>query len=180
MEFREDLKYYFSASYGRTVNSNLMCEAVADMLTHLESRDLPRVVAYFTHASAILQFLTALGAARDNDAPTADNYYSMMRRNWRTSRLSPFASNIAAIKYECPEDVDREKIMFFLNETPLDFPWCKVGLCSWKDVKEKYKRYARGDCATTFCNDSNTHTVHSMLIYVMTPLIALIAFRQWH
>lgn len=179
LEYREDLKYYYAASYGRTINTNIECEAVADMLRHLESRDLPKVVAYFSHASAIQLFLTALGAAKDSDALRADNYHSMSRRNWRSSAISPFASNFAAIKYECPEENERQKIMFFLNEKPLDFNWCKVGLCNWSDVREMYKRYSRGDCAATYCSMAAS-SMPTTLLFAVIPLIMLIAFRQWY
>lgn len=179
LEYREDLEYYYDFGYGRSINTNVICEAVADMLKQLESRDLPKVIAYFSHASAIQLFLTAVGAFKDTDALRADNYYSMSRRNWRSSVVSPFASNFAAIKYECPEDVERTKIMFFLNEKPLHFDWCKVGLCNWSDVREMYKRYSRGDCASTYCESRAASLPHTMM-YAVIPLIASIVFRQWH
>lgn len=179
MEYREDLKYYYASSYGRSINSNMQCEAVADMLKHLESRDLPKVVAYFTHATAIQLFLTALGAAKDSDALRADNYYSMSRRNWRSSVLSPFASNFAAIKYECPEENERQKVMFFLNEKPLDFSWCKVGLCSWSDVRDMFKRYSHGDCASTYCSNAPL-SAPTTLLYAIISLIPLIAIKRWY
>lgn len=157
----------------------MQCEAVADMLKHLESRDLPKVIAYFSHLSAIQLFLTALGAAKDSDPPRVDNYYSMSRRKWRTSAISPFASNFAAIKYECPEETERQKVIFFLNEKPVDFSWCKVGLCNWSDVQEKFKRFSQGDCASTFCANSATLVQHTLL-YAVIPCITLIAFRQWY
>lgn len=69
------------------------------MLTHLESQTNPKVVAYFAHTQAIQLLLTALGAHKDNDGLRADNYQQMMRRRWRSSEVSPFAANLAVIKY---------------------------------------------------------------------------------
>lgn len=69
------------------------------MMNHIESQAMPKVVAYFTHSATIQLLLTALGAAKDNDALRADNYQQLMRRKWRSSEVSPFASNLAVIKY---------------------------------------------------------------------------------
>lgn len=77
-----------------------MCAAVKDMVMNLRSEDNPKVVAYFSHASAIQLFLTSLGYAKDNDALRADNYGNMKYRKFRASVVSPFAGNIAVVKYE--------------------------------------------------------------------------------
>lgn len=100
LEYLEDLKYYYKAGYGSDLNSNLMCAAVKDMVRTIQSEDNPKVVAYFSHASAIQLFLTAIGYGKDNDALRADNYPQMKYRKFRSSVLSPFASNIAVVKYE--------------------------------------------------------------------------------
>lgn len=85
--------------YSNPLNTRLACALVVDLLNHLESPAMPKVVAYFAHSATIQLLLTALGAAKDNDGLRADNYEQMMRRKWRTSELSPFASNLAVIKY---------------------------------------------------------------------------------
>lgn len=99
LEYHEDLKYYYQNSYGTGLNTRLACSLVVDMLNHLESQAMPKVAAYFTHSETIQLLLTALGAAKDNDALRADNYQQLMRRKWRSSEVSPFASNLAVIKY---------------------------------------------------------------------------------
>lgn len=172
IEYWEDLGAYYELGYGSSLNPNIPCEAVKDMMKHLKSRDLPKAVAYFGHSASIQLFLTALGAAKDFDALTADNYVNMMRRKYRTSLLAPFASNVAAIKYECPQEVERNKVMFFLNEKPLEFGWCKVGLCDWSDVEEKYKKYVNADCPNTFC----TSSAHSLSLGVGQLLLPVIFF----
>lgn len=147
------------------------------MLYHLGNNELPKAVAYFTHSKAILLFLTALQAAKDSDSLRADNYYSMSRRKWRTNDLSPFGSNLAAIKYDCPNEIEREKVMFFLNEKPLNFDWCKVGLCNWSDIKDRYKDFTQANCNDYFCTSSAIpmKSIANLLLFV--PLMALI-FRD--
>lgn len=100
LEYAEDLKYYYKASFGSPLSGNMMCAAVKDMVMNMRSEDNPKVVAYFSHASAIQLFLTALGYAKDNDALRADNYGNMKYRKFRASVVSPFAGNIAVVKYE--------------------------------------------------------------------------------
>lgn len=100
LEYLEDLKYYYKASYGSDFNKNIMCAAVQDMVKNLQGEDNPKVVAYFSHSSAIQLFLTALGYAKDNEPLRADNYLNMKYRKFRASTLSPFAGNLAVVKYE--------------------------------------------------------------------------------
>lgn len=122
-----------------------------DLLHHLGSRDGPETIAYFTHSRAVLMLLTSLRIARDADKLRADNYYNMQQREWRVSDITPFASNFMAVKYECPNEVEAEKVMFFLNEKPVHFDWCREGLCNLSDVKEKYDEYASVDCEEYYC-----------------------------
>ena len=100
LEYKEDLAYYYKSGYGSELNTKISCSAVKDMIDRLESTANPTAIAYFTHSSAIQLLLVALGAAVDNDALRADNYYQMGRRSWKTSEIGPFAANLAAIKYE--------------------------------------------------------------------------------
>lgn len=100
LEYLEDLRYYVKSSYGSPTNSKIMCAAVKDMAKFMLSDENPKVSAYFTHASAIQLFLTALGHAKDDRPLRADNYREMKNRKFRTSVLSPLASNLAVVKYE--------------------------------------------------------------------------------
>jgi multiple inositol-polyphosphate phosphatase / 2,3-bisphosphoglycerate 3-phosphatase len=100
LEYLEDLDYYVQSSYGSPTNSKIMCAAVKDMAKFMLSEDNPRVSAYFSHASAIQLFLTAIGYAKDDKPLRADNYREMKNRKFRTSVLSPLASNLAVVKYE--------------------------------------------------------------------------------
>jgi multiple inositol-polyphosphate phosphatase/2,3-bisphosphoglycerate 3-phosphatase len=100
LEYLEDLKYYVKGGFGGAINSKVMCAAVQDMLRTLGSDTNPKVTAYFTHASAIQLFLTALKYGKDDAPLRADNFEQMRNRKFRTSNLSPFASNIAVVKYE--------------------------------------------------------------------------------
>ena len=100
LEYLEDLKYYYKSGFGNELNSKVMCSAAQDMLKFLQTEHLPKVSAYFAHSSSIQLLLTALGYAKDNEPLRADNYHLMKNRKFKTSILSPLASNLAVVKYE--------------------------------------------------------------------------------
>uniref|UniRef100_A0A182K291 Multiple inositol polyphosphate phosphatase 1 n=1 Tax=Anopheles christyi TaxID=43041 RepID=A0A182K291_9DIPT len=153
LEYKEDLSYYYRTSYGYSHSTELACHAMADMLRQLTSRDDPSVVAYFTHDSEIQLFLAALGAKRDDMPLRADNFPFMRNRKYTTSDI-PFAANVAAVKYQCAEQREPERVIFFLNEKPIMLDWCSVGLCNWSDVKQRYQRFTDGNCDRTYCQSS--------------------------
>ena len=52
--------------------------------------------------------------------------------------------------FRCPIDAEKYKVIFFLNEKPIDFKWCNVGLCNWSDVKINYQNLIEKNCED-FC-----------------------------
>lgn len=149
LEYHQDLSYYYKSSYGSAVNKNIQCKTVKDMLERFEDEKLPKVTAYFTHSAAVQLFLTALGALKDDRAPTAKNYPEMFSRKWKTSVISPFAANVAVVKYKCPTD---SKVKFFLNERLLRFDWCSSdGICDWSDVHSEYSHFKDAQCEISYC-----------------------------
>lgn len=153
------------------MNSHLSCSAVQDLLHQFDTNEGPKTITYFTHSRAILMLLTALGVAHDSDTLRAENYYSMQQRKWRVSDLTPFASNIMAIRYDCPNEVEHEKVMFFLNEKPVHFDWCNVGLCDWSKVKDQYKEYLHVDCKDYYCASSAEMAQYASVLTLFIPLI---------
>lgn len=178
LEYKEDLFYYYKAGYGNVVNENLACSAMVDMLKHLQSRTGPQVVASFAHSTNIQLMIAALGVFRDQMPLRADNFYQQKRRQFRISRIDPFSANLAAIAYDC-DDVEKRKVMFFLNERPLELDWCRVGLCDWSKVEEKYQKYLSGiDCAREYCQQSGVDAVKggSLLLAVVALFVAMRVF----
>ncbi|XP_055532258.1 multiple inositol polyphosphate phosphatase 1-like [Wyeomyia smithii] len=172
LEYKEDLKYYYQNSYGYEKSPDLACYAVADMMKHFSRPDNPQAVAYFTHESEIQIFLTALGTLKDLDALRADNFHSMRNRKFRSSASTPFASNVAAVKYQCADPVEPVKVIFFLNEKALMFDWCNVGLCNWSEMVRQFKRYTDGNCAKLYCGGSTatTRQIPSLLMIVAVAI----------
>lgn len=175
MDYWEDLESYQNFGYGHPMNSRLQCEAVKDMLKHMESSGLPKAVMYFAHSATIRLFLTAMGFGNDSKPLTPnDSELSILNRKFRTSTLAPFASNLAAVKYECPREVDKNKVVFFLNEQRLNLSWCDGGVCSFSQVKKAYKLFASADCSKTYC--SNASRVTSLAMHAISLLLPLLGF----
>lgn len=195
LEYHEDLKYFYQNSYGSGINSRLTCSLVVDMLNHLESQTNPKVSAYFTHSATMFSLLTALGAYKDNDGIRADNYQQMMQRKWRSSEVSPFASNLAVIKYgkctahnffkndiqpiilfivDCPLDNERNKVLFLLNQKPLYFNWCNIGLCDWTKVRQMYGSFKQHDCLTTYCTGDAPGIVPTFTLLLIAVIGSII------
>jgi multiple inositol-polyphosphate phosphatase/2,3-bisphosphoglycerate 3-phosphatase len=64
-----------------------------------QHRIQPAGVFYFTHSAALHMTLAQLGIAKDQDRLTHTNYNTMKSRKWKTSKIGPFASNLAAVLF---------------------------------------------------------------------------------
>lgn len=150
LEYQRDLNYFYKSSHGSKSNKFIQCFAMEDMLNRLESDISPKTTVYFSHSASIQLFLTSLGALKDDIDLKADNYFERLNRKWKTSAISPFAANIAIVRYDCPFE-KRNYVKFFLNEKLLYFDWCDSGMCDWLDVRNKYSYYLHKKCEHVFC-----------------------------
>lgn len=102
IEYGEDLGYYYESGYGFSINKNILCEAMQDMLKYLQSNDPTEQAAriYVTHSTVMQVLLVSLGLYEDGTPLTRSNYASQLYRKWRTSQQTAFASNLAVVRYE--------------------------------------------------------------------------------
>ncbi|KAG4072824.1 hypothetical protein HA402_001613, partial [Bradysia odoriphaga] len=180
LEYLDDLQYYMKRSYGSAINSKLFCFGMDEMLGHISTNGSQKVVAYFGHTYLYHLYLTALGAFKDTIALRSDNFDAMANRKWRNSEINPVASNIATVRYSCPNDVEETvKVKFFVNQKTLNFDWCdNSGLCNLSDVLEQYSLFRDGDCEEIFCStgdDSSGHKFSSKLVSILFFSLALVA-----
>lgn len=144
--------------------SSAPCYIVADMLRRISSDEYPKATAYFSHATAIQQLVAALGGLNDSVSLTAANFDAYMQRKWRSSRVVPFAANIAVVKFDCAGEA---KIRFFLNEQPLQLDWCGAdGICDLNEMNKQYFRYGGDGCDSFYCKQPNAGWM-SIKIYCM-------------
>jgi len=100
MEYLEDMEYYWIDGPGFEITRKIACRTVDDMLNQLDpANDKQSLSFYFTHSGTILKLLTFLELYRDDFQLTADKW-NYQQREWRTSHIDSFASNIIAVLYE--------------------------------------------------------------------------------
>lgn len=152
-EYLSDLENYYRNSYGNgKINEKLPCLLVGDMLKNLANIDnLPAVTVYFSHSSVLVTLLTSLGVFNDTKSLRYDNYAEQNDRQFRSSEITPFASNVAAIRYQCADNSD--KVLFLLNQKLLTMKWCKDGaLCTLAEIQDMYSNSSMRDCRPNdFC-----------------------------
>lgn len=104
LEYFEDLDYYYNSGYGgpRRLFENLNCPLMQDMLDFLDTTsptgETTRI--YSTHSTAFQLFMVTLGAFSGDVPLTAANFNLQTLRQWRSSNVTPMATNLAAIRYE--------------------------------------------------------------------------------
>ncbi|KAF2887183.1 hypothetical protein ILUMI_18990 [Ignelater luminosus] len=135
------------------MNARRGCQSLKDLSNRFErvvnGGESEKVVVYFRDTATIQLVLVSLGVARDHNRLTAENYFSQTRRNWRTSTLTPFTANLVAVLHQCQQG-EPYKVMFYLNESPLEVPGCQVGLCNWNIFKQKIEEITR-NCDSEYC-----------------------------
>lgn len=175
LEYAEDLKYYYGSGYGFEENTRFNCRAVKDMVTRLSNSSSPHAIAYFAHSTGLQTLLTALGINKDDVALRADNADEMTSRRWRVSQLGPFAGNFVAVKFDCPNELEKEKVVFFLNQNAVQLSWCKVGLCNWSDVKKHYKSILDADCDEYYCRSGAAKSLAASSL-LATALLSIVVY----
>lgn len=155
LEYVEDLTSYYKSGYGNRMAERIGCSPLKDLYEGFEryvngNPDGNKASFIFSNTNTFQSTLVALGIDKDYTTLKADNYYQQMKRNWKSSLISPFAANLVATLYECNRD-DKYRVMFFLNEVPVDFPDCSVGLCNWSIVQKKYQGIVRDCNIENFC-----------------------------
>lgn len=175
------MELYAKTSYGHDVNLKLGCTAMDDMVNHLATNTTLNVVAYFAHIDNIHAHLTAMGAFKDSIPLLSDNFATMTNRKWKTSEICPFGSNVAAVKYHCPNDSDeKDKVKFFLNQKILNLDWCDPnGVCKLSEVKSRYSVFTNGDCDDIFCTagGSRSDRLSTKLLLITVFIVTLISIH---
>lgn len=135
--------------------------AIDSMINHMMADDknsTNKVTAYFTHAELLILMITAFGAYKDAEKLRADNYEQMKNRKFISSKLTPFASNIAAVRYRCssekPFEQDTIKILMLLNQEPFAIPWCRGGaICTVDELRNNFNNSTMRNCPYGICGD---------------------------
>lgn len=91
----------------------------------------PKGVFYFGHSANVFSAIVRLGFARDATPLLSSNFDEMRNRKWKSSYLSPFASNVMAVLYDCH---GANKVTFFVNQVPMTVEKYGCTLCPWQSI----------------------------------------------
>ena len=104
-----------------------------------------KAVLRFGHAETLLPLLALLGLHNDQPKLRAGNHEIHKNRQFKTSKISPFSSNVMFVLYECDEDtvddlrLDKYMVQMLINETPEIIPGCEHSFCSFNSFKSHYQ-----------------------------------------
>ncbi|KPJ08847.1 Multiple inositol polyphosphate phosphatase 1 [Papilio machaon] len=180
IEYAEDLETYYKYGYGNSLNEKMGCTTLKDMMDFLKNHvehdtpQQPRAQIQFTEAATIMLTATAMGTRRDTTPLTGDNYHTpaVPTRQWTTSLMSPFSANIAAVLYKCTQDGNFQvkgeyQVLFLENEKPMKIEGCRVGLCDWNFVKNKFNEMT-DNCDLQFCNNASYIKGYASIVLIVT------------
>lgn len=115
--------------------------------------------------------LSALGIAKDAEPLRHDNYNLLQQRQWKTSKIGPFATNLAVVFFNC---TDEPKVMLFLEEDSLPYDGCNVDLCTWEFIENKFSKTA-DSCDLAFCDPNNNAASHLSITSAL--IVASLAYN---
>lgn len=106
LDYSKDLDKYYKYSYGFKTNYKMSCLLLSDVIDKLNNSNHNHPVLKFAHEETVLPLLTLMGLFDDKKILThkTKEYYN---RKLKTSRVIPFAGNVAFIRYSCQKDVQQ-------------------------------------------------------------------------
>ncbi|CAH0398510.1 unnamed protein product [Chilo suppressalis] len=142
LEYLNDIRHYFRNGYGSDINRILGGPALKDLFMSFLSivtSGFKSFTGYFIHDTLIQMVFTALQLNRDY--PEISGFERKDERKWRTSFMTPFAGNFAAVLLKCSTkaESDRYQVQFFINEK--EFHLCDAKTCSWSQFNEKFAHF---------------------------------------
>nr|CAI5859808.1 unnamed protein product [Callosobruchus analis] len=151
LEYVEDLKMYWQDGYGYEISYKQACPAFGDMMNFLEMKDPhSKVTVYFTHSGTLLKMLAHLGLYKDAQPLTSESFSKMGNRQWKTSKIDSFATNLAFVLFECKEG---DKVLTLHQERVIRLPSCpNSDLCSLSQINKYYSNSIQSCNFETICS----------------------------
>lgn len=138
-EYMEDLKYYWQDGYGHELTYKQSCVAFEDLFDFFKSKKAyPKSVLYFTHSGTLLKVLTYLQLYKEGEHLSLKNFNEKMNnRNWRTSVIDTFATNLAFVLHNCN---GIQKVLTLHQEKIIRLPSCPdTDLCELSKISDFYR-----------------------------------------
>lgn len=105
-------------------------------------------IFYFGHAETVVPLITLLGLFTEGDALRAGNFEAQRNRTFKTSKISPFSTNVAFVLQNCSErtpsgsDTNVFKVQLLINEQPIQLGHiCSGGTCTYKELRNYFSEF---------------------------------------
>ncbi|KAF9412916.1 hypothetical protein HW555_008695 [Spodoptera exigua] len=143
LEYVGDLRHYYRNGYGASQFSNTLGQLpLSDLLRNFEQSKRgngKKIVSYFTHATMMDMIVVVLNLYRD-PTPLLGSYRDL-NRQYRSTFLSTFSSNLIAVLNRCRKAHTYDySVSFYWNEKPLK-ELCNEGTCSWQEFENIFKPF---------------------------------------
>ena len=103
LDYSKDLDKYYKYSYGYKTNYQMSCVLLLDIIDLLNNTDSTTPVLKFAHEETVFPLLSLMGLFDDGKKLThATKRYT--NRKLKTSKIIPFAGNVAFVRFKCPQD----------------------------------------------------------------------------
>lgn len=108
------------------------------------------------HSTTIVTLMTTLGLFKDDQPLLATNREEMVNRQFKTSIIAPYSTNVGFILYACQTEDGADKNMFkvqlLVDETPMLLPGCDSLLCPYEQVRNSYSDLINNCNMTEICD----------------------------
>ncbi len=148
VESAMDLADYQLKGYGNKINYEISCPLLNSFVDGMETaikegkNRFQKGKFMFAHAETIFPFTSLLGLF--NGTWKEEEFAQSLDNNeWRSSRISPFASNIQIVLFQCKSEY-RVKVLH--NEQEMMVPGCGEMYCPFNKFKKLYERYLGPQC----------------------------------
>lgn len=145
LDFSDDLREFYLIGGGYKINYEmsalLLREIFSNMRVSSETTDSLEGIFYFSHAETTLPLVTLLGLS--DQTPLLGNFSTrdIKTRNFRTSKLAPFAANIEFRLFRRASAISADIVQIFVNGKLVKIPGCDSLSCSISELEAKWSFY---------------------------------------
>ena len=118
---------------------------------------------YFGHSGSVTPIQAVLGLFRDDETLLSSNYRQLKERQFRTSIIGPFATNVALVLYQCepgqqsshpnwPQQLETSMVQVLINEHVVPFPFTQKWAASMGDFEANYDPFLNNCNFEQYCS----------------------------
>eukprot|EP00095_Tigriopus_kingsejongensis_P006235 maker-scaffold301_size216225-snap-gene-1.25 protein:Tk06235 transcript:maker-scaffold301_size216225-snap-gene-1.25-mRNA-1 annotation:"hypothetical protein DAPPUDRAFT_301637" len=138
LEYYEELKYWHKNGYGHELNYKMACPLLANVVDIFQNDTSVTGTFYFSHSEALLPFIALLDLFHDPDPLRHDNFIEMQGRQYRTSFIGSFSTNLAFALLECQAE-PTHRLLTYHQEKRIKLPKCDQDPCHWEQFLQQYQ-----------------------------------------